>query len=95
MVGGVLPGMRCVYCGRRGTAAVCAGCARASGPTALRKWLSSSRVLVSELAARVGCRPETIYRAADGRGLRGAVAVRVARETGIPLATLVIGGHGE
>ena len=90
-----LPGIRCVYCGARSTRAACAGCAGTGRPTPLRVWLSSSGVTAAELAERAGCRRETIQRAVAGRGLRGAVAVRVARETGIPLATLVIGGHGE
>lgn len=90
-----LTGIRCVYCGARSTKAACGGCASTGRPTALRAWLSSSGTQVRELAERVGCKRETIHRAANGRGMRGPVAVRVARETGIPLATLVIGGHGE
>lgn len=92
---GKLGGIACVYCGKRGNLAACKGCAPSGRPTALRAWLTSTGMQARDLAERVGCRRETILRAADGRGLRGAVAVRVARETGIPLATLVIGGHGE
>lgn len=87
-----LPGISCVHCGKRGNRVVCKGCTSTGRPTALRSWLSSSGTQIRELAEQVGCRPETILRAADGRGMRGAVAVRVARATGIPLEVLVTGG---
>jgi hypothetical protein len=86
-----LSGIVCIHCGKRGNRVVCKGCT-SGRPTALRAWLTSSGTQVTDLAAAVGCRRETILRAADGRGMRGAVAVRVSRATGIPLDVLVTGG---
>jgi hypothetical protein len=88
-----LAGIACVYCGKRGKRAACAGCESTGKPTPLRSWLNSTKTRTVDLAATVGCRPETILRAADGRGMRGAVAVRVSRATGIPLDVLVTGGR--
>ena len=92
MSGSILTGVSCIHCGKRGSRVVCKGCTSTGRPSALRAWLTSSGTQITDLAAAVGCRRETILRAADGRGMRGAVAVRVSRATGIPLDVLVTGG---
>jgi hypothetical protein len=88
-----LTGIRCVYCNRASTSAVCRGCAKASRPTRLLSWMRLLGVSCAELARRAKVGERTVRRARDGSPVaaRVALALHGATGKGVPLEALLAG----
>lgn len=86
-----LTGIRCVYCDRPSSRAVCKGCAKASRPTRLFAWMRATGTSCAELAQRAQVGERTVRRARDGTPVSGRVALALAKTTGVALPDLLAG----